>query len=328
MSRSDAESTTDQSDDDDVVSSLISGVVQRKRSALARTLTELESDSALALNIIRKLSPHIRGVPVVGVTGPPGAGKSTLANALVQHWRNKGQSVAVIAIDPSSPISKGSVLGDRIRMTSALDDDDVFVRSLSAQGYLGGISPAAVRDIDAFDAAGFDCILLETVGAGQSEVDVARIAEITIVVAAPGLGDDIQAIKSGVLEIADILVVNKADRDGAEQTLQQLKGALSIRAGSASTVPALKVSASRGDGIEDLVNLISGQSESWRARPLRERRERRARYLIEQAAIDLVRTYLTGTDHLGDVAVVADAVAHGSLSASSAAHKLLAIEDD
>ncbi len=145
------------------------------------------------------------------------------------HARAAGRTVGVIAVDPSSPISGGAILGDRIRMTAALDDDGVFVRSLASRGYLGGLSPAAVRVIDALDAAGFDLVLLETVGTGQSEMDVAEVADVRVVITAPGLGDDIQAMKSGLLEIADVLVVNKGDREGAEMTLQQLIGALSIR---------------------------------------------------------------------------------------------------
>ena len=141
---------------------------------------------------------------------------------MIADLRGAGKTVGVIAVDPSSPVSGGAILGDRIRMTAALDDDGVFVRSLASRGYLGGLSPAAVRIIDALDAAGRDVILLETVGTGQSEIDVAEVADVRVVISAPGLGDDIQAMKSGLLEIADIMVVNKGDRPGAEQTMQQL----------------------------------------------------------------------------------------------------------
>ena len=195
-----------------------------ERRATALVITELERLSTAAPILLRAMQPHLGHALVVGFTGPPGAGKSTLVNAVIANLRAAGKTVGVIAVDPSSPVSGGAILGDRIRMTAALDDDGVFVRSLASRGYLGGLSPAAVRIIDALDAAGRDVILLETVGTGQSEIDVAEVADVRVVISAPGLGDDIQAMKSGLLEIADIMVVNKGDRPGAEQTLQQLHG--------------------------------------------------------------------------------------------------------
>ena len=195
-----------------------------ERRAIATAITELERLSPATPALLKAMQPHLGRALVVGFTGPPGAGKSTLVNAVIAHLRADGKTVGVIAVDPSSPVSGGAILGDRIRMTAALDDEGVFVRSLASRGYLGGLSPAAVRIIDALDAAGRDLILLETVGTGQSEIDVAEVADVRIVVTAPGLGDDIQAMKSGLLEIADILVVNKGDRPGAEITLQQLAG--------------------------------------------------------------------------------------------------------
>ena len=168
----------------------------------------------------------------------------------------RAASVGIIAVDPSSPISGGAILGDRIRMTATLDDDGVFMRSLASRGHLGGLCPAAVRVIDALDAAGKDLILLETVGTGQSEIDVAEVADVRVLVTAPGLGDDIQAMKAGLLEIADIMVVNKADREGAERTVQQLKGALSLKTGARAKVPVLKTTATTGDGIAALAQAI------------------------------------------------------------------------
>lgn len=302
-------------------------LVQRMRAgerrAIASCITELERLSPLAPALLKAMQPHLGNALVIGVTGPPGAGKSTLVNAVITQIRQTGKTVGVIAVDPSSPISGGAILGDRIRMTSALDDDGVFVRSLASRGYLGGLSPAAVRIIDALDAAGRDLILLETVGTGQSEIDVAEVADVRIVVSAPGMGDDIQAMKSGLLEIADILVVNKADRPGAEQTMHQLVGALSIRATMKDKVPVLKTVATTGEGVPRLVNAFMDIGLRVAAEGSLVRRRRRARYLIARAAADLVaqRIKSGGTASLDPLA---DEVLSGQLSPDDAARKLLA----
>jgi LAO/AO transport system kinase len=292
-----------------------------ERRATASIITELERLSASAPLLLKALQPYLGRALVVGFTGPPGAGKSTLVNAVIAHVRASGRSVGVIAVDPSSPVSGGAILGDRIRMTAALDDDGVFVRSLASRGYVGGLSPAAVRIIDAFDAAGRDLILLETVGTGQSEIDVAEVADIRIVVSAPGLGDDIQAMKSGLLEIADILVVNKGDRPGAELTLQQLVGALSLRAGM-GRVPVLKTTATTGEGVPQLVDAIAEAGRKPQAEGAVARRRRRARYLIARAASDLIAARIrTGGPQALDA--LADQVLAGDLAPDAAAEKLL-----
>jgi LAO/AO transport system kinase len=285
-------------------------------------ITELERLSAAAPGLLRALQPHLGHALVVGFTGPPGAGKSTLVNAVIGQLRQQGRTVGVIAVDPSSPISGGAILGDRIRMTSALDDDGVFVRSLASRGYLGGLSPAAVRIVDALDGAGFDVVLLETVGTGQNEIDVAEVADIRIVIAAPGLGDDIQAMKSGLLEIADIIVVNKSDRPGAEQTMQQLMGALSIRAMQSDKIPVLKTSAISGEGVSDLVDAFDTIGMRVIATGAMDRRRRRARYLIARAASDIVaaRIKAGGKDGLDPLA---DAVLSGTMTPDTAARRLL-----
>ncbi|MFT3730449.1 MAG: methylmalonyl Co-A mutase-associated GTPase MeaB [Hyphomicrobium sp.] len=304
----------------------IPGYIARMRSgerrAIAAVITELERLSAAAPGLLRALQPHLGHALVVGFTGPPGAGKSTLVNAVIAHLREHGRTVGVIAVDPSSPISGGAILGDRIRMTSALDDDSVFVRSLASRGYLGGLSPAAVRIVDALDGAGFDIVLLETVGTGQNEIDVAEVADIRVVIAAPGLGDDIQAMKSGLLEIADIIVVNKADRPGAEQTMQQLIGALSIRAMQAAKVPVLKTSAINGDGVPELVGAFDAIGKRVAAKGAIDRRRRRARYLIARAAADIVAARIKsgGKDGLDPLA---DAVLSGTMTPDNAARRLL-----
>ncbi|MCV0369446.1 MULTISPECIES: methylmalonyl Co-A mutase-associated GTPase MeaB [Filomicrobium] len=304
------------------ISDQVARLLAGERRAIASAVTELERLSTSAPALLRALQPHLGRALVIGLTGPPGAGKSTLVNALIRHARTQNLRVGVIAVDPSSPISGGAILGDRIRMTAALDDDGVFVRSLASRGYLGGLSPAAVRIIDALDAAGFDLILLETVGTGQSEVDVAEVADIRIVISAPGLGDDIQAMKSGLLEIADILVVNKGDRDGAERTMQQLMGALSIRAGNRSEVPVLKTTATTGAGVPELMTAIEKIGQPILAENAVDRRRRRARYLIARAAADLVAQRIK-SDKDGGVDKLADEILTGQLSPTDAARKLI-----
>jgi LAO/AO transport system kinase len=305
----------------------LQALIQRMRAgerrATSRAVTELERLSAAAPRPIEAMQPHLGHALVVGFTGPPGAGKSTLINAYTRHLRAAKRSVGIIAVDPSSPVSGGAILGDRIRMTATLDDDGVFMRSLASRGHLGGLCPAAVRVIDALDAAGKDIILLETVGTGQTDIDVAEVADVRVVITAPGLGDDIQAMKSGLLEIADVLVVNKADREGAERTLQHLKGALSLKTGDRANVPVLKVTATTGEGIPALAEAIDEIGAPIAAGGALARRRRRARYLIARAAADMVadRIRLGQGAELDDLA---DAVLAGALLPAQAAGKLVA----
>jgi len=293
-----------------------------ERRATSRAVTELERLSAAAPRLLRAMEPYLGTALVLGFTGPPGAGKSTLVNAYTQHTRARGQTIGIIAVDPSSPVSGGAILGDRIRMTATLDDDGVFMRSLASRGHLGGLSPAAVRVIDALDAAGKDLILIETVGTGQSEIDVAEVADVRVVVTAPGLGDDIQAMKAGLIEIADIMVVNKADREGADRALQQLKGALSLRAHDRQQVPVLKTTATTGAGIEALAEAIDDIGARRLAEGPQVRRRRRARYLIARAAADRVARRVKAGGEAG-LERLADAVLAGALSPDEAADQLL-----
>ena len=208
---------------------LVEELLSGNRLALTRLLTQVENDTPDGRAALTELFPHTGRAHLIGVTGAPGTGKSSLVNHLALHFRKqKERQVAVVAVDPSSPFTGGAVLGDRVRMRDLAGDPGVFIRSMASRGSLGGLAHATAGLVQVFDAAGYDTILIETVGAGQAEVDIARLAHTTLVVEAPGLGDDIQAIKAGILEIADILVVNKADRPGVESTLRALKNALEL----------------------------------------------------------------------------------------------------
>jgi LAO/AO transport system kinase len=196
------------------------------RRALARLLTAVENRTPIAEVALRRLYSKAGHAHLVGITGPPGSGKSTLVSALIAEVRKAGRSVAVIAVDPSSPITGGALLGDRVRMQAYAGDRDVFIRSMAARGHAGGLASTSASAADALDASGFDLILIETVGTGQSEVEVAAAADTTVVLEAPEMGDEVQAIKAGLLEVADIVVVNKGDRPGAQRTAAQLRSML------------------------------------------------------------------------------------------------------
>ena len=199
------------------------------RLALTRLLTQVENDTPEGHAALTELFPHTGKAHLIGVTGAPGTGKSSLVNQLALHFRKQEERrVAIVAVDPSSPFTGGAVLGDRVRMRDLAGDPGVFIRSMASRGSLGGLARTTAGLVQVFDAAGFDIVLIETVGAGQAEVEIARLAHTTLVIEAPGLGDDIQAIKAGILEIADILVINKADRPGVENTLKALKNALEL----------------------------------------------------------------------------------------------------
>lgn len=204
-------------------------VLNGDRLALSRLLTQVENDTPESRAALIELFPHTGSAHLIGVTGAPGTGKSSLVNQLALYYRRtENKRVAIVAVDPSSPFTGGAVLGDRVRMRDLAGDPGVFIRSMATRGSLGGLAQSTANLVQVFDAAGFDVVIIETVGAGQSEVDVARLAHTTLVVEAPGLGDDIQAIKAGILEIADILVINKADHPGVEMTEKALKSMLEL----------------------------------------------------------------------------------------------------
>jgi len=211
--------------------SLIKSVLEGNRLSISRLLSQVENNSPESHAVLAELFPHTGKAHLIGVTGAPGTGKSSLVNQLALHYRKSDASrkkIAIIAVDPSSPFTGGAVLGDRVRMRDLSGDDCVFIRSMASRGSLGGIAQTTASFTQVFDAAGFEIIIIETVGAGQSEVDIARLAHTTIVVEAPGLGDDIQAIKAGILEIADVIVINKADRPGVEVTERALRSTLEL----------------------------------------------------------------------------------------------------
>ena len=209
--------------------SLTESILEGNRLALARLLTQVENDLPEGRLALAELFPHTGKAHLMGVTGAPGTGKSSLVNQLSLYYRkNENKKIAIIAVDPSSPFTGGAVLGDRVRMRDLAGDHGIFIRSMASRGSVGGIARTTAALAQVFDAAGFDIIIIETVGAGQSEVDVARLAHTTLVVEAPGMGDDIQAIKAGILEIADILVINKADRPGVENTERALRSTLEL----------------------------------------------------------------------------------------------------
>jgi LAO/AO transport system kinase len=274
--------------------SLTQSVREGNRLALARLLTQAENDSQEGRAALAELFQHTGKAHLIGVTGAPGTGKSSLVNQLALYYRkNADKKVAIVAIDPSSPFTGGAVLGDRVRMRDLSGDPGVFIRSMASRGSLGGIAQKTASLVQIFDAAGYEIIIIETVGAGQSEVDVARLAHTTVVVEAPGLGDEIQAIKAGILEIADVLVINKADRPGVENTERALRSTLEL-AHPAKRVfrhhgkdmsisapkidptiwipPVIKTIATEGKGIDELASAIAKhmeylqQSGDWAAR--------------------------------------------------------------
>jgi LAO/AO transport system ATPase/phenylacetic acid degradation protein PaaD len=231
------------------------------RAILARAITEIENDLPSAQALAAAFARDPGHAHVVGITGPPGAGKSTLINALIRELVARGQRVAVAAVDPSSPITGGAVLGDRVRMTDADASDRVFIRSLASRGHGGGLARATRRVVDLLDAAGFDTVIVETVGAGQSDVDVAALADTSVVVCPPGLGDDVQAIKAGILEIADVLVVSKGDQANAERTQRDLKDMLHLRRSSSRKVPVLRTVGTTGEGVGALADALRAHGE-------------------------------------------------------------------
>jgi LAO/AO transport system kinase len=301
---------------------LAARLIDGEPAALARAISLVESDAPSAIDILRAIRPHLGQAVVVGFTGPPGVGKSTLVNTYIAELRKRGKSVGVAAVDPSSPISGGAVLGDRIRMAEHTLDQGVFIRSLASRGALGGLSAAAAQVADLMDAAGRDMVILETVGTGQSEVEMAMIADVRVVVSAPGLGDDVQAIKAGILEIADILVVNKADQPLASQTRQQLKAMLGLRDPIGRSVPVLCTDSINRTGIGDLADAVDTVADRVKQRENRSAVAGRTRHLLARAVAKAAETHVMQS-RTQAIAAIVQGIQEARLSLSEGARQVL-----
>jgi LAO/AO transport system kinase len=310
-------------------------LVERAREgdprAVARLLSMVEDGSPQLKELLAMLAPMTGKARVIGLTGAPGAGKSTLTSALVRAFRADGSRVGVLAVDPSSPFTGGALLGDRVRMQDHAGDRDVFIRSMASRGHLGGLAAATGQAVRVLDAAGFEVILIETVGVGQAEVEIASLADSTLVLAAPGMGDAIQAAKAGILEIGDLFVVNKADREGAQQVVRDLRNmiAMADREPDAWKPPIISTVAISGEGVGELLTRLAGHAE-WleSSGELEHRRLARARDEVTAITLALLRKRMeepgspAGESQLGRLA---QRVAEGELDPFSAADELIGL---
>ncbi|MBW0105788.1 methylmalonyl Co-A mutase-associated GTPase MeaB [Pseudonocardia sp. KRD291] len=314
---------------------LVTRAREGQQRAVAKLISLVENASPQLREVAAALAPHAGHAQIVGLTGAPGVGKSTTTSALVTELRGRDLRVGVLAVDPSSPFSGGALLGDRVRMGEHATDDGVFIRSMATRGHLGGLAWATPQALRVLDAAGCDVVLVETVGVGQSEVDVARLADTTVVLLAPGMGDGVQAAKAGILEIGDVFAVNKADRDGARQTVRELKNMLHLREGVAAsdhatgtepwTPRVLSMVAARTEGVDGLADAVT-EHRAWSegSGALRERRRRRAQSEIEAISLEQVRSRMEGLRGGAALPALADRVLAGELDPYSAADELRA----
>ncbi len=295
--------------------------------AVARLISAVEDGSPILREVMAALAPHAGGAYIVGLTGAPGVGKSTTTSALVAEYRARGKRIGVLAVDPSSPFSGGALLGDRVRMQEHATDPEVYIRSMASRGHLGGLAATTPQALRVLDAAGCEVVLVETVGVGQSEIEVASAADTAVVLLAPGMGDGIQAAKAGILEIGDVFVVNKADRDGVDATVRELGHMLALgerREPGDWRPPVVKTVAARGEGIAEVVEALE-KHRAWLAETgrLAARRRARAAAEIEAIAFAVLRSRF-GTLH-GDsrLSALADRVAGGGLDPFTAADELV-----
>jgi GTPase len=312
------------------------------RRALARLLTEIEDRNAVAEAALRLLYPMVGGAHLVGITGAPGAGKSTLVAALARAVRASGRPAAVLAIDPSSPITGGAILGDRIRMQEHAADRDVFIRSMASRGHAGGLAAASVDAAAALDAAGFPIVFMETVGAGQSEVEVASIADTTVVAEAPEMGDEVQAIKAGLLEVADIVVVTKGDRPGAQRTAAQLRAMLTVGATDEAEATrradaggrrrpkrpqVLLVTAPTDDGVPELLAALDRRAAGRDTATLQPARLARAAAQLDAVMAERLRARIRDGRHRHRIDALLAAIAVHELDPYEAADRVMAMLD-
>jgi LAO/AO transport system kinase len=308
------------------VADLVSRARDGDARAVARLISLVEDESPLLREVMAALTPFAGHAQVVGVTGSPGVGKSTSTSALVTELRKAGKRVGVLAVDPSSPFSGGALLGDRVRMQDHALDREVYIRSMASRGHLGGLAWSTPQALRVLDAAGCDVILIETVGVGQSEVEIAGLADTTLVLLAPGMGDGIQAAKAGILEIGDLYVVNKADRDGADQVRRDLRSMLALaeRPEGAWKPPIVKTVAAKGEGLDELAVEID-KHRAWleESGELQTRRTRRARDEIEAIAVTALRERWGDVHGRSELDQLAGAVVAGESDPYAAADALL-----
>ncbi|WP_250001886.1 methylmalonyl Co-A mutase-associated GTPase MeaB [Actinoplanes sp. M2I2] len=294
--------------------------------SVARLITLVENGDPALPEVAAALAPYAGSAQVVGLTGSPGVGKSTTTNELVRALRAAGKRVGVLAVDPSSPFTGGAILGDRIRMQDHTTDPGVYIRSMSSRGQLGGLSAATPQAVRVLEGAGCDVVVVETVGVGQAEVEIASLADTTLVLLAPGMGDAIQAVKAGVLEVADVFVINKADRPGADATYRDIQGMLGLgeRAPGDWRPQVVRATAVRGEGIDDVVAAI-GKHRDWLETTghLRTRRERRAAVEVEAIALGTLRARIGDLREGAALTTLAAAVAQGEIDPYAAADELI-----
>jgi len=309
------------------VPDLVARAREGEAGAVARLITLVEEASPLLREVMSRLQEHTGTAHVLGITGPPGVGKSTSTNALVAALRRTGQRVGVLAVDPSSPFSGGALLGDRVRMGDHALDPGVFIRSMGSRGQLGGLARSTPQAVRVLDAAGCDVVVVETVGVGQSEVEIAGLADTTVVLVAPGMGDGIQAAKAGILEIGDVYVVNKADREGAERVRRELRTVLTMAElpEGGWRPPVVSTVASRGEGVDDLLAAID-RHRAWAVSSgeLERRRTTRARREVEAIAVTALRERWGDVHGRSELDALAAGVAAGELDPYAAADRLLA----